>query len=287
VGRLTRTPLVRRLATATAAGLATGAAARQIDLEAPASGPWERVNYRGRAVDVRGGLALATGLLVSAARSAPRGQPRAAWGAVAAVGAATAAGWADDLAGDASARGLGGHLAELRRGRITTGMVKLVAIPAGAAVFAATRQSAGGGRVRRLALASVDVALVAGAANLANLLDLRPGRALTAAAAPAACLAARGGPGSELAAGTLAAAAAAAPDDRGERTMLGDSGANALGAAVGVAAARNLAPAARAWAAAAVAALILISERVSFTRGIARQPLLRGIDNWGRVEEGG
>ncbi|MDR3359388.1 MAG: hypothetical protein LBO20_01765, partial [Bifidobacteriaceae bacterium] len=76
----------------------------------PEAEPWIRQNYRGRQVDVRGGLALATGLLAAAARSAPRGDPGPGWGAVAAVGAATAAGWADDMAADATARGLRGHL---------------------------------------------------------------------------------------------------------------------------------------------------------------------------------
>jgi hypothetical protein len=135
---------------------------------------------------------------------------------------------------------------------------------------------------KRLTQAVVDVALVAGAANLANLLDLRPGRAIKAAAVPAAVLAAGAGDGSELAAGALSAILATAPDDLGERVMLGDSGANALGAAVGVAAARSLSPARRALAAAAVAGLILISEKVSFTRVVAQIPALAWLDALGR-----
>jgi UDP-N-acetylmuramyl pentapeptide phosphotransferase/UDP-N-acetylglucosamine-1-phosphate transferase len=286
-----------------AAGAATRAAANQID-GPPADVPqaWRRVNYRGRPVDIRGGLALATGLLAAAARPRPAPSPEAAWGAVAAIGVAAAAGWLDDLADDKSARGLRGHLGALRRGQLTTGLAKLVAITAGAAVFAGQRhftgawRGAGGpgarglGRWRRWAgglwRAGVDTALVAGAANLANLLDLRPGRSLKAAGASAALLAAGRGGGSDLAAGTLAAALAAAPADLAERAMLGDAGANALGAAVGVAAARSLRPSRRALAAATVAGLILASEKVSFSRVIAATPGLRWLDQLGRAAPG-
>ncbi|MEU7054042.1 hypothetical protein AB0A67_37995, partial [Streptomyces eurythermus] len=43
------------------------------------------------------------------------------------------------------------------------------------------------------------------------------------------------GPGARLAAGAMGAAAAVLPDDAGERVMLGDTGAHALGAALGAA----------------------------------------------------
>lgn len=46
---------------------------------------------------------------------------------------------------------------------------------------------------------------------------------------------ARRGPGAEPAAATIGAAGAVLPDDLGERTMIGDAGAHALGAALGAA----------------------------------------------------
>jgi hypothetical protein len=64
--------------------------------------------------------------------------------------------------------------------------------------------------------------------------------------------------------------------------MLGDSGANALGAAVATAAARALPRSFRLLACAAVTALNLASERVSFTAVIERTPLLRRLDQLGR-----
>jgi hypothetical protein len=212
-----------------------------------------------------------------------------------AIAAAAAAGLADDLKGDRSARGLKGHFRRLRQGQVTTGLVKLVAVGAGAAIFATVNQFAGQtspARPRprrrslagRLVMAAADAALVAGAANLVNLLDLRPGRALKAAGATAALLAAAPGAGGGLAAGAVGAALAAAPGDLAEQTMLGDCGANALGACVGAAAVMSLPRPARMAAAAAVAGLILASEKLSFSQVIAANPTLRRIDDWGRED---
>ena len=71
-------------------------------------------------------------------------------------------------------------------------------------------------------------------------------------------------------------------DDLRGTSMLGDTGANPLGAAVGLAAAQSMAPRSR-WAAlAVVSALTLAIERVSFTRVIEATPVLRELDRWGR-----
>jgi hypothetical protein len=253
---------------------------------------WARTNYRGRTVDLRGGPALAAGLLTAAARGVP--DPVAGAGAMAAIGAAGIAGLADDLLGDGSAKGLRGHFRRLKRGQVTTGLVKLVVVGAGAALFAVANQepqlgtvpnsgSRGrSGRAGRLARTAVDAVVVAGAANLVNLLDLRPGRALKAAGMPAALLAVAPGAGGELAAGVTGAVVAAAPADLGERTMLGDCGANALGAAVGVALVRSLPWAGRLAAAVGIGGLILASEKVSFSKVIAADPTLRRLDELGR-----
>ena len=64
--------------------------------------------------------------------------------------------------------------------------------------------------------------------------------------------------------------------------MLGDCGANALGAAVATAAAASWPRPARLLALAGVAALNLASERVSFTAVIERVPVLRRLDQLGR-----
>jgi hypothetical protein len=64
--------------------------------------------------------------------------------------------------------------------------------------------------------------------------------------------------------------------------MLGDTGANALGALLGVGLAARTGPVGRAVLLAAVAGLTLASERVSFTKVIAGTPGLRELDGLGR-----
>jgi hypothetical protein len=128
--------------------------------------------------------------------------------------------------------------------------------------------------------ALLGAAVVAGSANLLNLLDLRPGRALKVGLLVGAPLAA--GPAGGLAAGPVGACTGLLPADLTERTMLGDSGANALGALLGLALAARTGPAGRAGALAVIAALTAASEKVSFTRVIARTPVLRELDLLGR-----
>jgi len=135
---------------------------------------------------------------------------------------------------------------------------------------------------------------VAGGANLLNLFDLRPGRAIKVAVLSAALIAAGGsrtGSGASVAAPPaaagpallppLAAALALLPEDLGERAMLGDCGANALGAMLGAAAA-GLPRAARIALLAGITGLTAASEKVSFTKVIERTPALRRLDMLGR-----
>ena len=80
----------------------------------------------------------------------------------------------------------------------------------------------------------------------------------------------------------LGAAVALLPDDLGERAMLGDTGANALGAMLGAAAAIVLPRPARVAVLAAIAGLTAASEAVSFTKVIERTAPLRWLDMLGR-----
>jgi hypothetical protein len=129
----------------------------------------------------------------------------------------------------------------------------------------------------------INTGLIAGGANLLNLFDLRPGRAIKVATASGALIAAGGGAdGRAAAAAPLGAALALLPEDLGERAMLGDAGANALGAMLGAAAAMSLPRPARAGLLAGIAALTGASEKVSFTKVIERTPPLRWLDMLGR-----
>jgi hypothetical protein len=85
-----------------------------------------------------------------------------------------------------------------------------------------------------------------------------------------------------LAGAVLGTSAAVLGDDLAGRSMLGDTGANALGAVVGVAALARWDRTGRAVALGVVVALTLASEKVSFSRLIEAQPLLRELDRLGR-----
>lgn len=231
--------------------------------------PWARTNFRGDTVNLAGGPAVA------AAAAITTGSPA---GLVAGLGAG-AVGLYDDLVGgrpEHRAKGFHGHLAALRRGRVTSGMVKIAGVGATGLAASLLLRRAGEGPVT----VALGAGLIAGAANLANLLDLRPGRALKVGFLTGAPLLA--GPHGALAAGPVGAAAGLLPDDLAERTLLGDCGANALGALLGTALAARTGPVGRAVALAGIAALTATSERVSFTKVIARTPVLRELDNLGR-----
>ncbi|MFF5175426.1 hypothetical protein ACFY3U_22730 [Micromonospora sp. NPDC000089] len=259
---------------------------------APVGPALERTNFRGRTVTLAAGPALALGASAGAALGAP-GVPSGAAALVAGLGAG-AVGLYDDVVGarpeQKAAKGFAGHLAALREGRVTAGLVKVAGVGAAglaaAALLAADRAVAGHPRRQdRGALAAgVDVLLgagvIAGTANLVNLLDLRPGRALKSGLLLGAALAE--GTHGGLAAGPVGAAAGLIGEDLGERVMVGDSGANALGALLGVALAARTGPRGRAAALAVLAGLTAASEKVSFTAVIQRTPVLRELDAVGR-----
>ncbi|NMR21418.1 hypothetical protein [Cellulomonas fimi] len=249
---------------------------------------WTRTNHRGEPVSMLEGPAAAGGLLVGAVVGATTA--RGAVAATVATGGAAVFGLVDDLTEDTLTRtkGLRGHLGALRGGTLTTGALKILGIGvSGLAAAAVATPLHGVDGARRAGAAWVGDVVVSGAliaafANLVNLLDLRPGRALKAAALGAAPLALTSGPGSGIAAGLLGAAAASAGDDLAERDMLGDGGANALGALLGTAVVLGCPRPVRVALLAGAVALTVASERVSFTRVIATTPVLRELDDWGR-----
>jgi glucosyl-3-phosphoglycerate synthase len=172
--------------------------------------------------------------------------------AVAPVGAL---GLADDL-WSGPERGFRAHV---RSGR-TTGTLKLVGIPAYA--FLRTR--------------SLSAAVLVGlAANALNQLDTRPGRALKAFLLAAAAL--------RLRSRVVWGGVLLAPYDLREMTMLGDAGANALGAVLGFGSVAKFGVRGRRLAIGALAGLTLFGERRSLGRMIERTPLLRELDAMGRV----
>ena len=214
---------------------------------------------------------------------------------------AFALGVVDDAYGSASARGFRGHLSALRRGRLTTGGAKLLGISLASFVVALViaevapwGRGAGslGGTVARALVAGAAIALTS---NFVNLTDLRPGRALKvytllalAGVASALLLApALSGHTSTafmlFQAGSLVVFAigpvlATWPFDLGERGMLGDAGANPMGAVSGLFIVVGLPLWALLVYALTILALNLASERVSFSRVIEGNAFLHRLD---------
>ena len=255
---------------------------------------WERTNHAGATVTLLEGPAYAAG---SAAGAALLG---AGTGPVVATVAAAGLGALDDLRGDSGSKGFKGHLGALARGQVTTGAVKIAGLAvtglaAAALVDAPARRDVrrdlgrdgwrGGAGSRPGGIPdAVDTllggAVVAGSANLLNLLDLRPGRALKVSVLAGLLTASRR---SSAAAGAATGAAVALlPADLAGEAMLGDTGANAAGALLGTAFLQRTGRRGRLVALVVLAGLTLASEKVSFTRVIESTPGLRELDALGR-----
>jgi len=222
---------------------------------------------------------------------------------------AFALGLVDDAYGNSDDRGFRGHFRALVHGRMTTGMLKLVGIGAAALVVALVQSEIALWGAAKGTLAYVGGVLVAAVAialttNLVNLTDLRPGRALKVYSllvvvgvllVPSAMVLAGSFEDSGIAAraleSLLLAIALLGPViavwryDLGERAMLGDAGANAMGAVAGALVVLGLPW----WGLVAYALVLLglnaVSECVSFSSVIERTPVLRWIDRVGRLPE--
>lgn len=241
-----------------------------------------RKNHAGRLVPVVLGAGLVTAVVLSTAVTAAVAGAAydlgrvVTWAVVASV-VLGMAGLIDDLA-EEGPRGFREHLGSLlRKGRATTGIVKLAA---GIAAGTSIALIMGGGAVR-VAAAAV---LMAVSANVWNAFDVVPGRALKLAilALIPILLASWNAPVGLLAGGTLGGAAALLPFDLLERGMLGDAGSNPLGFLVGVGLAAVLPTPGVVAAAAGGLLLQTAAETVTISRLVEATPPLRWFDRLGR-----
>ena len=185
----------------------------------------------------------------------------------------------DDVAGSADQRGFRGHLGALMRWQATTGLLKLVG---GAALaIAVVGPLADRGPLRLVA----DAALVALSANLANLFDRAPGRVIKVGMGAFAVVVAVAGVRARLdtVAVVIGASVGLLVDDLRERLMLGDAGANGVGAVLGLSLVLTTRPVVRTGALVVVVALNVAGELVSFSRVIDAVPPLRALDRAGRL----
>ncbi len=189
----------------------------------------------------------------------------------------------DDVFGTQADSGFRGHLGALAHGRVTTGTVKIVG---GCALAVVLVRASPIGSAAGVSGATVvaDALLVALAANLSNLFDRAPGRAIKIgllAWAPIALLA-RNDPVGVAIAPVIGAFTGLLADDLRERLMIGDAGSNVIGAVLGLAIVLECSSSTRAIVLVVLAAFTLTSEFVSFSRVIDRVTVLRMLDRLGR-----
>ncbi len=229
-----------------------------------------RPNYRGVAVLYPLGLPiLAAGLILGALAGVGGGR----W--VDYVAGVSLLGLVDDLLGEGGPRGMRGHGLALAAGRPTTGALKALG------TIALAAWSAPGEGAPYL----LGVGVLSLAPHVANLIDLRPGRAEKAAALALAVLCGIAGSAAPLAPvwPFAVVAAAGALLTLRERAMLGDSGASLIGALVGVAFLIALDATGTAIALVALIAISLYGEFRSIAAAIERVPLFDRLDSLGRV----
>jgi hypothetical protein len=211
---------------------------------------------------------------------------------------ASSLGFADDAFGNPADKGFRGHLGALRSGRLTTGALKLIGIGVLALAVAPTLGAAGALLGSQLAIAAAivfEALAIALSANLVNLTDLRPGRALKVYSAITFVLLGvwsfrfltSGGSWTDVVAAFLVLLGpvfAVWRFDLSERAMLGDAGANAAGALVGWLACIVVDSG---WPLAVYVAVLLAlniaSEWISFSQVIEGNRALSWLDGLGRL----
>lgn len=268
-------------------GIALGAVVYRFLLPTLRSPLLERVNHRGRAIPTGGGLVVVLAVLaaegvlglVEAAGFNPVGGLTGRRLVVLATLGFGLLGFVDDVLGVGESGGFKGHLGALGRGRLTSGGVKLLGGGALSLVIMSAIQPGSVGRIL------ADGALVALSANVGNLMDRAPGRCLKVGSVAFMALLVATGAGPPLigVALVIGAALGLLGADLGERVMLGDSGANVVGAAIGIGVVLNCAPTTRTVVLVVVVLLNLISEKVSYSKVIDRVGPLRALDRFGRA----
>jgi UDP-GlcNAc:undecaprenyl-phosphate GlcNAc-1-phosphate transferase len=268
-------------------------------LAAVVTGPWladmlraglARENYRGRRVAFPAGAVLVACSLIALAPLAVLDDradldlldPDLRRWAVYVLGVALL-GLIDDALGrgtEASTpRGWRGHARAIASGRFSTGAIKAV----GALALAAYATS---GLGHRDVAYVADLVLLLLTTNLFNLLDLRPGRVekVFVALLAALCIGAWTALPLELLGIFIGPVLVCAAFTLRERAMLGDTGANLVGALAGVSLLVTLGQNGRYVALGIVVALNLYGEFRSISRTIEGVPLLRSLDSLGRVD---
>lgn len=187
----------------------------------------------------------------------------------------------DDVAASGDERGFRGHLAALARGRLTTGGVKLLV--GGLLALAVTPVMMGDAAWWRLLLGAAVIAL---AANTANLFDRAPARCTKVVLVATVLLCVTAGtvdrPLLTSVLVCIGAVTGLVVFDAREQLMLGDAGSNVAGAVLGWGLVLTTDWVAQAVVLVVLVGLNLVSEKVSFSKVIDSVGVLRAIDRLGR-----
>lgn len=242
---------------------------------------WGRLtaeNYRGVPLPRVLGLLLALAAIISTLVVAVGfGLDGAGWAVFAGSLVVFGAGLIDDLY-LIGPRGLRDHVRALARGRMTTGVLKMMIVGACSVLVVALLP------VRPVWVQIAGVILVGACANVWNGLDVRPGRALKAFLVAAVCTIAVDRNLLPTLPGLLVLGLGPALYlDLRERAMLGDGGSNLLGFTAGLGLYLELPGWAVASAAVLAVALNVLADTVTFSRVIEAVPPLRWLDGLGRV----
>ena len=267
--------------------IVAGAVAVEATRYLVARSPVRRRNYRGLELPATAGVGAILGILTGLALAALLHMlfrtsrmlaeaNRAGLFFLAAVAAFAFLGLWDDLAGTSAERGWRAHLDALAHGRATAGAIKVLGGTAASLVIAGALESGFWWTV-------IDALIIALSANAMNLLDKRPGRAGKWFVLAAIGLMIVGGPTAPGLAAAVGAVLLTLPYDLRERAMLGDAGANAMGALLGVA---TVADSTHTFRLVALLLLVLVTAvgaRPGLSRVIDSVGPLRRFDAAGRV----
>lgn len=196
---------------------------------------------------------------------------------------ASFAGFVDDIFSKDEIRGFKSHLRELFEGRITTGILKAILGLAVALIIASFTQ----GSVVDIVSAMFVIGL---SMNAFNLLDIRPGRVLKAyifimvilILTPVTLNMVIFPTYWHLIGAVISPAVILLRDDLSKRSMIGDTGANVLGAIVGYAVISTFTGNIRIVILILLIVFNFVADRWSITKMIENQPILNKLDRLGR-----
>ncbi len=239
-----------------------------------------RLNYKGQEIPVGAGVVIFLSMLVVYAVAflcIPENVQNHALTMLWALSAFTLLGLMDDVWGSRKVTGLKGHLLSLWRGQLTTGGIKALAGIVMSLLLAVVSSD-------ELIMVPLNAAILALSVNCINLMDLRPGRAAKFFLLLwlLLCIVAPLEPEVALLAGVAGALLGYLPFDLRARAMLGDTGANALGAALGLGAVWFLDTPYKIGYLIFLIIFHLFTEKYSLTTIIAKNRLLRFLDEMGR-----